>query len=62
MGVSFCGTMLDMPDETLSEKVNVRAAPSQLFRWMAAAKSARRRFADWVRVSLDDAAEREERQ
>lgn len=45
-------------NEPLSERVSLRVAPTQLLRWLAAAKAARRRFADWVRVSLDEAAER----
>lgn len=50
-----------MSDKHLTEKVNVRATPPQLSRWMKAAEKARRKLSDWVRLALDEAAEREER-
>lgn len=41
------------------EQTNVRAEPGTKKRWMEAAKLAKRNLSDWIRVTLDEAADRQ---
>ena len=43
---------------TKGERINLRVTDSQRSRWEAAAKKDRRPLADWIRIQLDDAADR----
>ncbi len=41
-----------------SEQVNIRCSSEQRERWEEAAKVDRRTLTDWVRIQLDDAADK----
>ncbi|QDT53018.1 hypothetical protein Pan44_10330 [Caulifigura coniformis] len=43
---------------TKGERINLRVTDAQLVRWEAAAKKDRRPLADWMRLQLDDSADR----
>ena len=46
-----------MSDEELTERITIRCSLSQKVKlWKAAAKNDRRSLAEWIRVTLDDAA------
>lgn len=46
-----------MTRSTLTERIEIRCSPEGRGRWEEAARRDRRSLSDWIRISLDQAAE-----